>query len=823
MDTKYTEIQSPKDNNQEVHPNKIAQTDANDQKSLNNKPTIEHGTLGAVMTSSDINKRKELRKSNMRNSREGLKGFVKIIELIIRTWNKKDQMNFMKSFPAFRMNCNLIQIWKNVYNNYNDYQKMCNESPNFLKKYDESNIKKEKSFRKNSIIHFLMIGLDKEYFEYNMNDIGDIITMMKNANEDPTYINTIKLYLVKFEIIYKGQINKSLSSRTCEEVTFRENKLLVINSARDEIIRDIMSYTPKEIAFELTRIHSELLLKISIHELLNCAINDEKITSYHNLSKFTSSFDKLSWYIKYEILKRQTTDKLNFVKHMIKIAFEFKELNNFHGLFAVATALSGISSDLCGKLNKKKSKFGYTDKLKSYMDYASPTKNFSEYRELLKNVGRKSVIPYIAIFITDFKHLLEHKIYIQDKQVFAWEIYNELILLITSYELLNKRYIIPMYLPLFTFFNEMPSYEEALLQLETKLYSESQNHSINDNNDSLRLTRKLFNSKKQFEKYNKSGSGKNGSSGNIDKPNKKVLTEQQLRKTLSFSDTHDSFDNQKSKSQINGSSGNNNNNESYVNGTSNNGNSSHNRTSGNNDNNNKITNNNAKTVNEHQNHEFTKTKEQIMHERREKRSLHKSRHLSLDLSMLAPSNIISQNKPDKSDKSDKSDNFDNSAKSGSVETLEIPLSKDSYSSHQSSSSKDTLSQSQTPKQSLTHQQIKQLRQSIPHSISPPLSMSNPHNPINLHGSFATQNMGNYQYEIQDFDTIEMHKWLPIHVVKWLKFIKMDEYEETFFINGITGGCLLELTETHLSKMNITKIGHQIIILKSIRQLKENNY
>ena len=65
----------------------------------------------------------------------------------------------------------------------------------------------------------------------------------------------------------------------------------------------------------------------------------------------------------------------------------------------------------------------------------------------------------------------------------------------------------------------------------------------------------------------------------------------------------------------------------------------------------------------------------------------------------------------------------------------------------------------------------------------------------------------------------VHEWGLREVGMWLSALGLDQYEETFSSNEITGSVLVELGQSDLDYMQIRALGHRKVIMREIERLK----
>ena len=67
------------------------------------------------------------------------------------------------------------------------------------------------------------------------------------------------------------------------------------------------------------------------------------------------------------------------------------------------------------------------------------------------------------------------------------------------------------------------------------------------------------------------------------------------------------------------------------------------------------------------------------------------------------------------------------------------------------------------------------------------------------------------------------KWSIDDVAKWLEEIGLSQYVTDFKVNKISGQVLPLLKESHLKEMGVTKIGHRLLIMKSVYEIRNGTF
>ena len=270
---------------------------------------------------------------------------------------------------------------------------------------------------------------------------------MEKYKENSGYINTIKLSVIKFKT-NPSFGRKSVSEKTVTEITKikKDDHDLSSRNNIQSLINTISEINPRELALYITYCFNDIIKNMNIHEIIYCTLNDKCDSKYTpELSKLIEIFTKLSYVIPTEILMKCKCKKerSKFIKFILKLGFELKELKNFHALFAIVAGLNHSSIQRIKNLWKKKSKntIGLTD----LENIISPTMNYNFYRNLIKNLSiNDNSIPYLGLITSDIKHLLEQQLVIQQEKTchINYGVYSNLIKIINNYESINKNYVI---------------------------------------------------------------------------------------------------------------------------------------------------------------------------------------------------------------------------------------------------------------------------------------------------------------------------------------------------------------------------------------------
>jgi hypothetical protein len=209
---------------------------------------------------------------------------------------------------------------------------------------------------------------------------------------------------------------------------------------------NILDYPPYEIAQELTRKFSYLMGKITYHELLFVAQHDNKYSKNENelitpIELLINDFHKLSYMVFYTILIENKNDlaRIKAIKHILKICEELKDLNNYHGLFALVAALNNSTIQRLDSLWKNKK---HNNQLIELTEIINPCNNYRNYRNLVKKNIKSNIVPYIGMVICDIKHALECPLYDTDNNNFNMDLYNVILSILNSFRSIQLNYVI---------------------------------------------------------------------------------------------------------------------------------------------------------------------------------------------------------------------------------------------------------------------------------------------------------------------------------------------------------------------------------------------
>ena len=333
--------------------------------------------------------------------------FDEFLRYIIIDSCQHQQTNFLKIYPAFKMDKVVINTWIKVF----------------------KEVTKDSLFaKKTNALDFLNIGLDNRYLHPKSKNMQELMACVKNE--------------VSFKYLFKidtSKLKRKISNKNIFSlITVRDNdikpeKNIIVPKLK---IRNIFRIDSNVFVVSINRTHYDLFKKIHTHEFIYKILSKEN--KFDNLSESIVLFNKLSNLVVIEILNESINDndRIKIIKKFIEIANKFLETNNFEALFAIVSGLNNMNVQRIKYLWNPERR--YTKNFELLLKQTSHVNGFECYRNHVK--GKKG-IPFIGLVLSNIEHLLQVDIIDKQTNHINFHVYDTLIKIIESYEnLLLKDY-----------------------------------------------------------------------------------------------------------------------------------------------------------------------------------------------------------------------------------------------------------------------------------------------------------------------------------------------------------------------------------------------
>ncbi|XP_033643549.1 ras-specific guanine nucleotide-releasing factor RalGPS1-like [Asterias rubens] len=169
----------------------------------------------------------------------------------------------------------------------------------------------------------------------------------------------------------------------------------------DAVVFDMLRVMPDDLATQITFMDLPIFKAITPEELTSCAWSGkDKNNLCPNIVAFTRRFNHVSFWVVHEILTAQSLKiRAEIVGQFVKIAKKLYELNNYHSLMAVISALHSAPifrlSKTWNLLHKKER--STCEKLADLMTEDDNRQRLREHMDIV----RLPCIPYLGLYLQD--------------------------------------------------------------------------------------------------------------------------------------------------------------------------------------------------------------------------------------------------------------------------------------------------------------------------------------------------------------------------------------------------------------------------------------
>nr|XP_006822058.1 PREDICTED: ras-specific guanine nucleotide-releasing factor RalGPS1-like [Saccoglossus kowalevskii] len=173
----------------------------------------------------------------------------------------------------------------------------------------------------------------------------------------------------------------------------------------DAVVFDMLRVTPDDFASQITLLDEPVFKSIKPEELITCAWSSkDKHKLAPNIVAFTRRFNHVSFWVVREVLTAQTLKiRAEVLGHFVKIAKRLFELNNYHALMSVVSALQSAPvfrlMRTWNLLHKKE-----RQTFEKLCELMSEDNNRERLREHMNTV-KLPCIPYLGMYLQDLIYI----------------------------------------------------------------------------------------------------------------------------------------------------------------------------------------------------------------------------------------------------------------------------------------------------------------------------------------------------------------------------------------------------------------------------------
>ena len=337
----------------------------------------------------------------------------KFIKNTIRRGSPDEQINLLKVYPVFRLDCPIIKFWINVYKKNNELLTKEKNINNLT--HDENN--NTIFFLKNGL-HLGYINMDKKHLRKVMNLFHGTISQLEITHIIFNHCELPKKNIPQINMNFLA--SNFINNYEKNYLSLRSNILLVTfdDITEDEFVQAVNKY------------YLKIYNKISSHEICHKATKPKYQSE--NLTTLFNFFNIFSGMIPTEVLIKTNKQKkrIHIIKKFITIAEKFLETNNYEALYGIIAGLNNRVIQRIKDLWQPDKK--HTIRFNELVNIITHEHNYNFYRNLIKD--KPKYIPYLGLIFADIDHCLQINIVDPDNKKFNMETYKILVKIINSFK-----------------------------------------------------------------------------------------------------------------------------------------------------------------------------------------------------------------------------------------------------------------------------------------------------------------------------------------------------------------------------------------------------
>ncbi|KAL0482907.1 hypothetical protein AKO1_014153 [Acrasis kona] len=186
-----------------------------------------------------------------------------------------------------------------------------------------------------------------------------------------------------------------------EEEEENDDASPIIPDSWDGVTLDVLEWSPKELARQLTLVEQEYFSRIQTRECINDNFEKRRESKAPNISRLVDHFNSTSRWIVATILREEDSERrVLLLQHFIELASELIDFHNYQSLMAVGAAFNNSAlfrlSNLWSQLDEE-----YIDIVEYMRELLDPSKKFKNLRAAMESPDSTPCIPYIGVIMSD--------------------------------------------------------------------------------------------------------------------------------------------------------------------------------------------------------------------------------------------------------------------------------------------------------------------------------------------------------------------------------------------------------------------------------------